>query len=84
MRNRFAKGLATAALTVLMLAPAGAQNAPKISGGSQIRLFEAWAQFPYPSWHKSDNALAESRLSRQQEANTFVLAMVPKNESFKK
>lgn len=84
MRSRFAKALVAAGLAAFLLSPAGAQNAPKITGGSQIRLFEAWTQFPYPSWHKSDNALAESHLSRQQEANTFILAMVPKNESFKK
>ena len=52
-------------------------------GGSQIRMFDAWAQFPYPSWHKTDSALAESKVSRQQHADTFVLAMVPKKETFK-
>lgn len=84
MRNSFAKGWAIAAISALLIGPVNAQNAPEISGGSQIRLFEAWAQFPYPSWQKTDNALAESRLSRQQQANTFILAMVPKPESFKK
>ncbi len=53
-------------------------------GGSQIRLFEAWAIFPFPSWQKSDNALSESRLSRHQEAQTFTLTMVPKSETFNK
>ena len=52
-------------------------------GGSQIRMFDAWAQFPYPSWHKTESALAESKVSRQQHADTFVLAMVPKKETFK-
>ncbi len=84
MRNTLTKGLAMAALSIMLLTSAAAQNGPKISGGSQIRLFDAWAQFPYPSWHKTDNALAESRMSRQQEADTFVLAMVPKAETFAK
>ncbi|NNF76665.1 MAG: hypothetical protein HKN05_01425 [Rhizobiales bacterium] len=84
MRNKIAKGLAMAALSLFLLHPAFAQNAPKISGGSQIRLFDAWAQFPYPSWHKTENALKESRLSRHQQADTFVLAMVPKSETFQK
>lgn len=84
MRNLFAKSLAVIAVSAALLHPAVAQNTPKITGGSQIRLFEAWAQFPYPSWHKTDNALKESRISRQQEANTFILAMVPKSESFNK
>lgn len=84
MRKGFAKGLVAVAVSALLTVSASAQSAPNITGGSQIRLFEAWAQFPYPSWHQTDNALKESRLSRQQEANTFVLAMVPKNETFKK
>ncbi len=84
MLKSLAKGLALGGLMALCAQTAAAQTAPKITGGSQIRLFEAWAQFPYPSWHKTDNALAESLMSRQQEANTFVLAMVPKSESFKK
>lgn len=84
MRKPFIKSLTIIALLSLFALPAAAQKAPKVSGGSQIRLFEAWAQFPYPSWHKTDNALSESLMSRQQEANTFVLAMVPKSESFKK
>ncbi|MEM1200204.1 MAG: hypothetical protein AAGI06_12935, partial [Pseudomonadota bacterium] len=68
----------------LVAQPVAAQKAPKITGGSQIRLFETVAQFPYPSWHKSNRAQEESHLTRKQEANTFALAMVPKNESFLK
>ena len=60
-----------------------AQNTgqPAEPGGSQIRMFDAWAQFPYPSWHKTENALAESQVSRQQHADTFVVAMIPKKDS---
>lgn len=84
MRKQIVKSLAVLGLSAVLMQPALAQNKPIISGGSQIRLFEALAQFPYPSWHKTDNALKESKLTRQQEANTFILAMVPKQETFQK
>ncbi len=74
-----------AVLIVLGPGAASAQNAaqPTEPGGSQIRMFDAWAQFPYPSWHKTGNALAESQVSRQQHADTFVVAMIPKKDSFR-
>ncbi|MEM7424923.1 MAG: hypothetical protein AAF441_02440 [Pseudomonadota bacterium] len=74
-----------AAVLAGLTAHAQAQNTaqPAEPGGSQIRMFDAWAQFPYPSWHKTENALAESKVSRQQHADTFVVAMVPKKESFR-
>ncbi len=78
--------LAAAALMVASAATASAQSPaqPAEPGGSQIRMFDAWAQFPYPSWQQTANTLGESKVSRQQHADTFVVAMVPKKDNFKK
>ena len=74
--------MAVAAATLTFPVTGSAQSAQQLAepGGSQIRLGDTWTQFPYPSWQKTNNTLAETRLMRQQRGDTLILAMIPKNQ----
>ena len=75
----FLRKIAAAAAIFTLSLPAGAQTAQQLAepGGSQIRLGDAWTQFPYPSWQKTNNTLAETSIMRQQHGDTLIVAMIP-------
>ena len=52
-----------------------------------VRLFDAVASYPAPSWiddkmAQSDKLLEMSEFNRKQEQNEFILEQIPKGESF--
>ncbi|WP_428245500.1 hypothetical protein [Ferrovibrio sp.] len=58
-----------------------AQSADKTT--QTVRLFDAVAQHPGPSWQKYEDPLNGSEVNRQQRDSAFIQEQIPKGETFK-
>lgn len=84
-RTLLVTGLWAMFLILLMtaLSPAAAQQATKQRPAqATIKLFDATAVVPLPSWQKGTDVAADSEVSRRQNQQAFILEFIPKNEEF--